>query len=320
MQVEIETYAATSILDHCYRVQALQANVENRSSICGMLLGFRLPLEKKIVIADFVPGHNEENIKHVKNFTNAAILPLGWYSLTGLNANEITRMFKRNTSTLLLTVQLPSSENKYTQQISALDFGWGQDVNTAPVTTQMEVTMRHESPITNIIMASVMSDMFPDVADEIANHHRLSVETHAIADSDDTLPVKNVPSEISIEAITKSLAEIEQLPSAKNTPKKLAEEIKELQEKIRQTLKDVQELNDEDAVAGASPTVGAAFGEDRLKETMLVKCLAAKVNQRLAARRKQFTYEVNKKDNGQGFSFRGGYRRNDQRRNYADAN
>lgn len=176
-RVVLDTYAAMAIVDHCKRVSAVDA--EYAAGI-GQLVGTikNTPATKETVVrvTNFIPTPSPNAFSELKAFVTTSNLErvIGIYNVRKPDQN-VTASLKGEQS-IYLAVTLPTAEKL------SLDLTATRIVNKGGEFAfhDAELSIASSGIATDVIMATVMGQIFPEVADELKARDPLSVESYTV--------------------------------------------------------------------------------------------------------------------------------------------
>lgn len=286
--VTIDTYAAMAIVDHCKRVTACTTEPP---AIVGFLIGTvkTTATESAIRITNILPSSKNEAFAEVKAyFTNdARDRIIGIYTTKGVDTT-VANLIKIDQS-LALTVSLPTANN-LSLELTATRITAKADSEGKREFAFSEANLRiHSAEIgANVVMATVMGQLFPDVASELKIRDPLSVETYAVEKKVGNTSAENldvfadarltVPHHISIADLEKQLSNLAQIASEGAKGKNvggadpaIAKEIAELRAEAKKCLTDLE-------AAGKQQ-----YAEDKIEDVLTAKYIAELSKARLDA-------------------------------------
>lgn len=178
--VIIDTYAAMAIVDHCKRVATCTTEPP---AIVGFLIGTTkaTPTESTVRITNILPSSKNEAFNEVKAYitNDARDRIIGIYTTKGVDTT-VANLIKIDQS-LALTVSLPSAKN-LSLELTATRITAKTDADGKREFAFNEANLRILSNEigANVVMATVMSQLFPEVESELKIRDPLSVETYAV--------------------------------------------------------------------------------------------------------------------------------------------
>eukprot|EP00744_Colponema_vietnamica_P018387 GILI01025947.1.p1 GENE.GILI01025947.1~~GILI01025947.1.p1 ORF type:complete len:353 (+),score=117.68 GILI01025947.1:72-1130(+) len=285
--VQIDTYAAMAIVDHCKRINAC---VTEPPTIIGFLIGITKVVGKETIIrvTNILPTSKPELFAEVKAYitSDSRERIVGVYNTRGVDAS-VTSVVKAD-QFVYLAVTLPTPSNLQLELTATRIIAKNNAEGKRELTiTEAPLQIASTEVGANVVLATVMGQLFPEVAQELKNRDPLSVETYAVEEKVGRATAENLddfadhrltlPHHISIADLEHQLADLAKIASegakGKNVggaDPSIAKEIAALRQEAKQCLADLESDGSQQ------------YAKDKFEDVLTAKYIAELSKARLA--------------------------------------